>query len=163
MTTSSSATKSPAPGTDKVLVAKWGKTLLSGGFTALPDVIFRNPKALGLKQFDVLVLLHLASYWWKPHENPRPSKARIASALDCDPRTVQRSIQKMEKLCYVNRIMRRASVGDNLPNAYDLRGLIKPAEKLVLEEIATRERRAAEDRDRTSSPKTFGLIVGGKE
>lgn len=154
-----------APGTapsEKVLVAKWGKTLISAGFTALPDVIFRKPKALGLKQLDVLVLLHLASYWWKPHENPRPSKGRIADALDCDPRTVQRSIQKMEKLGYVRRINRMADVGDNLPNEYNLRGLVKAAEKLALEEIATRERRAAEDRARTASPKAFGLIKGGK-
>lgn len=131
MTTATTSSAKPAPaGTDKALAAKWGKTLLSGGFTALPDVIFRKSKALGLNQLDVLVLLHLASYWWKPGEHPRPSKARVAAALDCDPRTVQRSIQKMEKLGYVRRISRKAAVGDNLPNAYDLRGLIKPAEKL---------------------------------
>lgn len=30
--------KSSADATDKILEAKWGKTLISAGFTALPDV-----------------------------------------------------------------------------------------------------------------------------
>jgi hypothetical protein len=150
-------------GAEKVLVAKWGKAAIRAGFTALPDVIFRQPKALGLKRLDVLVVLHLASYWWKPNEFPRPAKASIADALDCDARTVQRSIEKMEKLGYVKRIERMARVGDNLPNQYDLRGLVKAIEKLATEESAKREKRAAEDKVRTTSPKTFGLIKGGKE
>ena len=52
----------PAVAAEKVLAAKWGKTAIRAGFTALPDVIFKQPKALGLKRLDVLVILHLASY-----------------------------------------------------------------------------------------------------
>lgn len=48
-------------GTQKVLEAKWGKTLIAAGFTALPDVIFQYQKALKLKPLDILILLHLAS------------------------------------------------------------------------------------------------------
>ena len=153
----------PAVAAEKVLAAKWGKTAIRAGFTALPDVIFKQPKALGLKRLDVLVILHLASYWWKPNELPRPAKATIADALDCDSRTVQRSIEKMEKLGYIKRIGRMAKVGDNLPNQYDLRGLVKAIEKLAADELDKREKRAAEDKARTTSPKTFGLIKGGKE
>lgn len=126
-------------------------------------MIFRQTKALELKQLDVLVILHLASYWWTPNEFPRPAKATIADALDCDPRTVQRSIEKMEKQGYIKRIERKAKVGDNLPNQYDMRGLVKAIQKLAADEIAKREKRAAEDKAQTTSPKTFGLIKGGKE
>jgi hypothetical protein len=164
MTTKTTTTTTVSTaGAEKVLVAKWGKTAIRAGFTALPDVIFRQPKALGLKNLDVLVILHLASYWWTPNDFPRPAKASIADALDCDPRTVQRSIEKMEKLGYVKRIARMAKVGDNLPNQYDLRGLVKAIEKLAAEELAKREKRAAEDKAQTTSPRTFDLIKGGKE
>ena len=155
--------KTKASGTEKVLVAKWGKTLIAAGFTALPDVVFLYQKALGLKPLDVLVLLHLASSWWKPNENPWPSKQTIADAIDVDPRTIQRSIGKMEKLGYVKRIERKAKAGDNLSNEYDLRGLIKHAKKHAEEKMATRAERAAEDRSRRTTPKTLALVKGGKK
>lgn len=148
--------------TDKVLEAKWGKTLLAAGFTALPDVIFRFQKALKLKPLDVVILLHLASYWWKPNENPWPAKGTIADAIDVDARTVQRHIVHMEELGYVKRIQRKAKVGDNLTNEYDLRGLVKHAEKLAVAEIAKRAKRAAEDKSQRATPASFSLIEGGK-
>ena len=124
-----------AASANKVLEAKWGKTLIAAGFTALPDVIFQYQKALKLKPLDVLILLHLASYWWKPNENPWPSKGTIADAIDVDPRTVQRAIKKMEDLGYVKRIVRKAKAGDNLTNEYDLRGLVKAGKKFADEKI----------------------------
>lgn len=161
--TSKTSTKSATAGTDKVLQAKWGKTLLAAGFTALPDVIFRFQKALKLKPLDVLILLHLASYWWKPNENPWPAKGTIADAIGVDARTVQRHIEQMEKLGYVKRIERKAKAGDNLTNEYDLRGLVKKSEKLAEQEIAKRAKRAAEDKSQRATPTAFSLIEGGKK
>lgn len=159
----------PKPGaaataaTEKVLAQKWGKTAIAAGFTALPNVVFLHAKALELKNTDVLVLLHLASYWWKPGDDPWPSKAKLAAALDLDPRTVQRSVQRMEKLGYVERIARKADVGDNLSNKYSLRGLVKAIEKIAKQEIAEREKREAESQQRKRTPKAFSLIKGGKD
>jgi len=163
MSTTKPATKPTASPTEKVLEAKWGKTLIAAGFTALPDVIFQYQKALKLKPLDVLVLLHLASYWWKPNENPWPAKGTIADAIDVDPRTVQRSIAKMEALGYVRRIERKAKAGDNLTNQYDLRGLVKAAATFADLKIAIREKRAAEDKSRRATPTAFALIEGGKK
>ena len=64
--TSKTAQAPAVKNTDKVLEAKWGKPLIANGFTAIPDAIFRNQKALKLKPLDVLILLHLASYWQPP-------------------------------------------------------------------------------------------------
>lgn len=163
VSTTKSAPKPSTSPTEKVLEAKWGKTLIAAGFTALPDVIFQYQKALKLKPLDVLVLLHLASYWWKPNENPWPAKGTIADAIDVDPRTVQRSIAKMEALGYVKRIERKAKAGDNLTNQYDLRGLVKAAASFAEQKIAIRERRAAEDKSRRATPAAFALIEGGKK
>jgi DNA-binding MarR family transcriptional regulator len=155
--------KTKVSGTEKVLEAKWGKTLIAAGFTALPDVIFQSQKALKLKPLDVLILLHLASYWWKPNENPWPAKGTIADAIDVDPRTVQRSIKKMEELGYIKRIARKAKAGDNLSNEYDLRGLTKVAKKHAEEKIALKAKRVEEDKNRRATPKAFALLEGGKK
>lgn len=150
-------------GTPKVLEQKWGKPAIDAGFTALPDMIFRRQKALKLKHLDILILLHLASYWWKPKENPWPAKSTLADDLDVDPRTVQRSIKGMEDLGYIKRIERRAAQGDNLSNEYDLSGLVKAVTKLAQTELDLREKRAAEDKSRRTTPKAFELLKGGKD
>ncbi len=148
--------------TDKALVEKWGAASIQAGFTALPDVVFRHMKSLQLTHTDLLVLLHLASYWWKAKDLPWPSKARIAAGLNVDPSTVRRSIQRMEKLGYVQRVYRKAEAGDNQSNKYDLTGLVKAADKLSRQELETRDKRHAEDLARQTTPKTLELIQGGK-
>ena len=148
---------------EKVLVAKWSKVLIAAGFTVLPNVVFQYQKALKLQPLDINILLHLASYWWKPKENPSPAKGTIADAINVDPRTVQRHIEKMEKLGYVKRILRKAGAGDNLSNEYELRGLIKAAKKYAEEKIATKKKRAEEDKSRRTTPTAFALIAGGKK
>ena len=144
----------------KVLEEKWGTPLLSEGFTVLPNIVFQHQKALKLKPLDVLVLLHLVAYWWNANEPPRPAKGTIANALDVDPRTVQRSVEKMEKLGYINRIARKASAGDNLPNCYDLRGLVKAATKQALEQKNRKASRSQEDKDLLATPLAFNLKKG---
>ena len=161
--TSKKITTAVVTETNKTLEAKWGKTLIAAGFTAIPDVIFQSQKALKLKPLDVLILLHLASYWWKPAENPWPAKGTIADAIDVDPRTVQRAIKKMEDLGYVKRIPRKAKAGDNLSNEYDMRGLLKAGHKLAEAKIALKAKRAAEDKNRRATPTAFSLIEGGKK
>lgn len=154
--------KSEAAPAPKVLEQKWGKAAIEAGFTALPDVVFRQQKTLRLKHLDVLILLHLASYWWKPQENPWPAKNTLAEALDVDPRTVQRSIKKMEDLGYLKRISRRAAQGDNLTNEYDLSGLVTVVGDLAKKELELREARAKEDKKRIITPTAFALVQGGK-
>lgn len=146
----------------KVLEEKWGSPLLSEGFTVMPNIIFQHQKALKLKPLDVLILMHLISYWWNAKEPPRPAKGTIAEALNVDSRTVQRAVEKMEKLGYIKRIFRKAGAGDNLPNGYDLKGLVKAATKLALEQKNRKAGRAKEDQARRSTPTTLNLIKGGK-
>lgn len=148
--------------TPKVLQEKWGKEAIEAGFTALPDIVFRQQKALKLKPLDVLILLHLASYWWRPKSNPWPAKNTLADAIDVDPRTIQRSIKKMEGMGYVKRIPRISGYGDNLSNEYDLGGLVKAIKTLAKEELRVRESRLEEDNQRRKTPTAFALVKGGK-
>lgn len=147
---------------EKVLHSKWGSNVIEEGYTVLPNVILQNQKAMDLKHLDLLVLMCLLSYWWEKNNLPRPAKTSIAQTLDVDPRTVQRSIAKMEKKGYVKRMARRASVGDNLPNHYDLSGLVEVAQKYAQEAKNVKSDREKEDSARQTTPKAFDLIKGGK-
>lgn len=163
---STKATMSPQKEPSQSLVSKWGKDLIDSGWTALPNVIFQNQKELGLKPLDVLILLHLSSYWRIAGQPPRPSKGSIAASVDVDPRTVQRSIKKMEDLGYVKRIAQKGTEKNNLPNEYDLTGLLKTPKvqelaKIVIDFRKTRAKensdRELQERNRRSSPGEFAL------
>ena len=163
---SNKATMTPHKDSALGLASRWGKNLIDAGWTALPNVIFRNQKELGLKPLDVLILLHLASHWWMATEPPRPSKSTVAAAIDVNPRTVQRSIKKMEELGYIKRIVRKGTENNNLPNMYDLTGLVKSAKvhELAKDELdyrssqaAVSARRAASNKARRESPQAFAL------
>lgn len=147
---------------EKSLHQKWGVAVIAEGYTVLPNVILQNQKALELKHLDVLVLMCLLSHWWDKDDLPRPAKTSIARTLDVDPRTVQRSIAKLEKKGYILRKERRAGVGDNLPNFYDLSGLVAAAKAQAEQVKKVKFARAKEDSAMQSTPKTFGLIKGGK-
>ena len=147
---------------EKALNQKWGSAVIAEGYTVLPNVILQNQKALGLKHLDVLVLMCLLSHWWDKDDLPRPAKTSVARTLDVDPRTVQRSIAKLEQQGYIQRKERRAGVGDNLPNFYDLSGLVAAAKTQAQEVRKVKSERAKEDSTKQSTPKTFGLIKGGK-
>jgi DNA-binding MarR family transcriptional regulator len=147
---------------ERALHQKWGADVIAEGYTVLPNVILQNQKALDLKHLDVLVLMCLLSHWWDKDDLPRPAKTSIARTLDVDPRTVQRSIAKLEKQGYIERKERRATVGDNLPNFYDLSGLVAAAKTQAERVKKLKTARAKEDSAMQSTPKTFGLIEGGK-
>lgn len=147
---------------EKALHQKWGSAVIAEGYTVLPNVILQNQKALELKHLDVLVLMCLLSHWWDKDDLPRPGKTSIARTLDVDPRTVQRSIAKMEKQGYIQRKERRAGVGDNMPNFYDLSGLVAAAKKQAEQAKKLKSARSKEDSAMQSTPKTFDLIKGGK-
>lgn len=147
---------------ERSLHQKWGAAVISEGYTVLPNVILMNQKALELKHIDVLVLMCLISHWWDKDDLPRPGKTSIARTLDVDPRTVQRSIAKMEKQGLIQRKERKAEVGDNLPNFYDLSGLVAAAKKLAEDAKKVKAERAKEDSSKQSTPKAFNLIHGGK-
>lgn len=68
--------KTDPPEKKPVLEKKWGKPVIDAGYTAVPTVLVKYQQRLKLKPLDVniLLLLHLLSYWWSSDEFPRPSK-----------------------------------------------------------------------------------------
>ena len=127
---------------------KWSKLLMKAGWTAFPDVIIENQKALGLDALDVNILLHIAKYWWTEDNRPHPSKATIAADMDVAPRTVQRHIADMEKGGLIRREPRRTSRTGSQTNRYHLDGLIKNAAPFAEEKLKEREQRQKLEKDK---------------
>jgi hypothetical protein len=151
-------------GTTSKLQARLGPYAIKAGYTAVPDVLIRSHKQLGLSRLDLLVALMLLTYWRSVDDMPWPAKDTIATSLDVDPETVRRSVKKMEGLGYIKRVLRKSKQRDNLSNKYDLRGLAKAVDVLAKAELELRKQRAAEDKRRAATPKAakLALVKGGK-
>lgn len=126
------------------LEGKWGKKVIASGYTSVPDVIIKYQQRLKLTPLDMNVLLHLLSYWWDAPNLPRPSKKTLAAAINVDPSTIRRCLQKLEKAGYLSRIEHRKAYGSR-PNQYNLQGLVNAIQPMAdeeLEEIRKKKARA---------------------
>ena len=140
---------------------KWTRPLMEAGWTAWPSILLERQHELGLDPLDVNILLQLAKHWWEADNPPYPSKRSIAAAIGVNPRTVQRRIERMEKVGLVHRRERRDPYGGTKTNAYLFDGLIKratPYARQKLREIE--ERRKAK---RTPRRRGLRLVDGGKQ
>lgn len=109
---------------------KWGKAVIDLGFSIFPSLIFRAQARLGLSPVQLVVLLHLADYWWQKERMPFPSKAAIAERLQLSSRQIQRYLTELENGGYIKRIERFAGHKGQQSNEYDLSGLVAKLQKL---------------------------------
>ena len=66
------ATAPKPASTDRKIAQKWGAALAGAGWTAMPNVIIKRQKALGLTPLDVNIILQLLTYWWGAREPAAP-------------------------------------------------------------------------------------------
>jgi len=79
---------------------KWGEAVSGGGLTgflALPDVLIRSQKRLGLSSTEMMVLINILMHWWHPDRKPFPGNYSIAKRMNVSRRTVQRAINKLKE------------------------------------------------------------------
>lgn len=139
---------------------KWGAPLMKAGWSLIPDIIIQKQAALGLEPIDFSIVMILCTFWWERDRPARPGKRRIATALGVDPRTIQRRIQKLERLGLVERRERKNRDGDNDPNEYLLTGLVTKATPFALEKLALKEQHAKEEEQRAKRGRARIRIVG---
>ncbi len=101
---------------------RWGE-ILDSGFTIVPDTLLQSQKALGLSARDMMVLLQIVSFWWRADEWPRPRVSTLASRLDVDERTVQRSISLLRDRGLIERTWVRTNSGTPA-QGFELTGLV---------------------------------------
>lgn len=119
----------------KELTKKWGEEVMALGFTAVPDILLKRMGRLNLTSTEFVVMLQVLSYWWFADQKPFPSKKKIAVAIGCTEKTVQKTMARLEKLGFINRIERRKEQDRNDSNLYDFSPLIAQLKPLAEEEI----------------------------
>jgi len=131
---------------------KWSKVLWTPGWSALPVIILKYQRHLGLDAVDVNIILHLVRHWWTAERLPYPSKEEIATCMDVSESTVQRHVRKLERAGLIERIVRYDTKhGGQTSNQYDLKGLIEKATPYAHQEMDERA-----DRERKRKP-TFKI------
>lgn len=113
---------------------KWGEAARAG-FQPVPDALLVKQQELGLDSTDMLVLLNLTSYWWFKGRPPFARTNVIAGRMGVTPRTVQRSLKKLEKKGYIRREEYETEDGSLVP-ALRLDGLIDKLADLAMNDLA---------------------------
>lgn len=85
------------------IAERWGPAV-DAGFVAVPNILLRAQDKLGLTPTDVVVLLHILTHWWHRDRLPTPRSTAIAKRSGIGHRTVQRSMRRLEKLGFVERV-----------------------------------------------------------
>lgn len=90
------------------IYAKYGEASVAG-FQAVPDLLLKHQRDLGLSAIDLVILLNVLMHWWYPGQKPFPRSSTIATRMGITTRTVQRSLQHMEDIKILTREKATAS------------------------------------------------------
>ena len=129
----------------------FGKPVLDHGFTAIPNILLRGQKRLGLNPVHFSILVQLLSYWFDPKRPPYPSKQDLMDRLGISKTTLQKHIRELEQQGFLRREQQTTAFGDFGSNIYHLEGLVEKLKKLVPDFDAERKERA-ESRSKTEKP-----------
>ncbi|KKN31118.1 hypothetical protein LCGC14_0827260 [marine sediment metagenome] len=120
--------------------AKWGKTTMAAGWTAVPNILLERQSTLGISPTQLNILMIIFKHWWEHDNLPFPEMNTIAAAMGVSRSTVQRNIRVLEQLGLINRIYRKAKHGGNTSNQYDFDKLVKLLAAYAKDEIAHKEK-----------------------
>lgn len=108
----------------------FGSKVMGHGYTALPNVLLRGQKRLGISTTQFNIIAQLMSYWFDPARPPFPSKRDLAQRMGITEQTLRINIKALEERGLVVREQRKTAAGDYGSNRYHLDGLVKALVKL---------------------------------
>jgi AraC-like DNA-binding protein len=110
------------------VVDKWGEAVAARGFAQIPNYLLHVNQFAAqedrLSPVELLILIELASSWWKKDEQPYPSMKTLATRCGTSERQILRAISRLEELNMLKRVKRRTK-GIISSNAYDLQPLVE--------------------------------------
>jgi predicted transcriptional regulator len=118
---------------------KWGAAAESG-FQLVPDLLLKNQSKLDLSSTDMLVLLNVLMHWWYADQRPFPRSTTIAARMNVEPRTVQRSLAKLDELGLLKRVTEETPEGDER-RVCDPEGLKRKLEELAALDVGNLAKR----------------------
>lgn len=130
----------------------WGKKVKAHGYAAIPSIMVRAQRRLGINTTQFCILVQLLEYLRTPGRDPFPTKQQLADRIGIKPSTVKANMQTLEKAGFIRREQHKTSAGDWGANTYVLDGLI--AKIQALEPDFAKEREEREDaRKKAETPK----------
>lgn len=108
----------------------FGTKVMDHGYTALPNILMRGQKRLGISTTQFNIVAQLMSYWFDPARAPFPSKRDLALRMGITEQTLRINIKALEERGLVQREQWKTSAGDYGSNRYHLDGLVKALKKL---------------------------------
>lgn len=139
------APEAPTP-TGSAVYAKYGEASIAG-FQAVPDLLLKHQSDLGLSPTDLGVLLNVLMHWWYPEQKPFPRSTTIARRMGITPRTVQRTLKRLEDL---GVLIRERNVAG--PTYLDPRPLVEKLETLAANDTDYQIRRRRRDGEEVLGP-----------
>lgn len=113
--------------------ANWGKQVLSGGFTQIPNDLIRGKEQLKLTPYDLIVLEYIMSVG-----SGFAAAKSIAESLGISINTVRKSFRSLRSKGYVRFIRAEGEA-----NRFDLSGLVT-----AVAEVASNRQRATYERNK---------------
>lgn len=107
------------------LLVIWGRTILSSGWTTVPNELLKNQSELDISNSELVLLIHLISFMHRASSKIFPSIEYLSERMNQDRRTIQRTIRRLETKDLIKKRIR--STGNNdigMTNVYDISPLM---------------------------------------
>ena len=131
------------------VATKWGQDVAAAGFAQIPNYLLKINQFTAederLSSVELLLLIQLASAWWRKDELPFPSMKTLALRCGTSERQVLRALKRLEALPLLKRITRKRK-GIIATNAYDLSPLVEVLQ-VVAESYPPERRRAVREQE----------------
>ena len=102
----------------------WGKKVQAHGYAAIPSIMIRSQRRLGVNTTQFCILVQLLEYLRSPDRSPFPTKQQLADRIGIKSATIKANMQALEKAGLIERVQRKTPAGDWGANTYHLDGLI---------------------------------------
>ena len=109
------------------LEERWSKVVTDQGFSAIPSVLLKSQRRLGLSNNHVVILMHLIDHWFGKDQTIHPSMQLIAERMGLSKSYVRSLMAQLENLGFLIR-KKRYEKRSQTSNSYYLDGLV---EKLI--------------------------------
>lgn len=130
----------------------WGKKVKTHGYAAIPSIMVRAQRRLGINTTQFCILVQLLEYLRSPDRAPFPTKQQLADRIGIKPSTIKANMQILEKAGFIERVQRKTPAGDWGANTYVLDGLIAKIKALEPDFAKEREERE-EARKKAETPR----------
>ncbi len=138
---------------------KWGPAVMKLGYSMIPSMIFWAQARLNLSPTQLVLLLHLADFWWDHDKMPFPSKAELASRMGITERQIQRHMAQLEADGFIKRNPRYHYKGGQQNNEYNLDGLVRKLKKFEPEFTKLKQEKQETKKKAKALTKVGGLVA----